>query len=156
MLSIKTGQRDGSVAQSKFQRLFPAARAGDFPCNPSSRLSDNSFICLQMCVLKTVASGRRKQVEMAQAVMCLQPFKIEERKGCTSGKPSMHGKAKALVLNHDGRQWCHHTSTDPMVRVEASSTAWQTVALTKNLGMDAGRTVSSCWPRAAGTGHVTN
>lgn len=67
------------------------------------------------------------------------------------GKPTY-----VVVLDHEERQWYPHTFTDPMVRVETFSTAWQTVALTKSLGMDTGYTVSSCRSRAAGTGHVTN
>lgn len=63
------------------------------------------------------------------------------------GKPTY-----VFVLDHEERQWHPHTFTDPMVRVEAFSTAWQTVALTKCLGMDTGYTVSSCRSRAAGTG----
>lgn len=61
-----------------------------------------------------------------------------------------------LLLGYKEGQWYPHTFTDPMVRVEAFSTVWQTVALTKSLGMDAGCTVSSCRSRAAGTGWVTN
>lgn len=45
---------------------------------------------------------------------------------------------------------------DPVVRVEALSTAGQTVALMKSLGMEAGCTVRGCRSGASGTGDVTN
>lgn len=48
------------------------------------------------------------------------------------------------------------TSADPMVRVEAFSTAGQAVALAQSLGLDAGCAVRGHGSRAAGTWMMTN
>lgn len=48
------------------------------------------------------------------------------------------------------------TFADPMVRVEALSTAGQTAALTQSLGVDAGHTVRGRGSRAAGTRVMTH
>lgn len=50
----------------------------------------------------------------------------------------------------------NRTFTDPVVKIEALSTAWQAMTLMENMGMDAGHTVRSCRSRAAGTHVVTN
>lgn len=61
-----------------------------------------------------------------------------------------------LVTVKEKNSGTNRTFTDPVVGIEALSTAWQAMTLKENMGTDAGYTVRSCRSRAAGTRVVTN